>query len=207
MTAAQVFQKCNALLLRLAAEEYALALRLLFLAHPPPPLSARERQAMSRGRDRERDRERDEHGHAPVTDGVTGRVTDGVTGRVTPPPHSPPTHKPIKQAFSYSEGFELFWKSYPKRVGKGKAYESWNKHTCEIISSVILEAVQKQNGYLMREGGRFTPLAETWLNQRRWEDEPDLSSPLSPKGQDTVEALQRAAVRLKMRGGGDESPR
>mgnify|MGYP001573418495 FL=1 len=112
-----------------------------------------------------------------------------------------PIHTPNKLSPpTYPEGFSEFWRLYPKRIGKGEAYRSWGKDGCEALTERITQALRAQTGYLMREGGRFVPNPATWLNQRRWEDDPPPASPLSPKTQANAEALRRAAIRLK---GGD----
>ena len=99
----------------------------------------------------------------------------------------------VLSSSGYLPGFLQFWSLYPKRVGKGEAYRSWQKQELETRTQEILEAVGKQNGYLIRERGKFTPLAATWLNQQRWEDEPFHPAPLVPKGNShgKAEALLR----------------
>ena len=118
------------------------------------------------------------------------------------PEDTPKRTKVLSTSGSYlaSPGFCSFWLLYPKRVGKGEAFKAWSKGNCEVLSSVVIKAVREQNGYLIREGGQFTPLPATWLNQRRWEDEPPAPSALSSKTAGNVESLRRAAIRLK---GGD----
>jgi hypothetical protein len=69
-------------------------------------------------------------------------------------------------------GFERFWAAYPKRVGKGAARTAWIRAQAETVVDTILTAVDQQRAYLERDGGRFIPLPATWLNQRRWEDDP-----------------------------------
>jgi hypothetical protein len=71
-----------------------------------------------------------------------------------------------------ASGFATFWKLYPKRVGKGAASRAWRKHQCEKHATKIVLAVESQLAYLTRENGRFTPNPATWLNERRWDDEP-----------------------------------
>lgn len=48
----------------------------------------------------------------------------------------------------------------------------------------------------------FIPNPATWLNQRRWEDDPPGPSPLGQKTAGNVDALRRAAERI--RGGPDD---
>ncbi len=71
-------------------------------------------------------------------------------------------------------GFEEFWKAYPRKDAKQPAIKAWSKLaiTPESIG-VILAAVAKgkaSQGWI-KDNGQFIPMAATWLNQRRWEDE------------------------------------
>lgn len=70
-----------------------------------------------------------------------------------------------------NDEFVLFWKEYPKKVGKGSAEKAWVKMQPPI--QVVLEALQKQKNteQWSKDNGQFIPHPSTWLNQRRWEDE------------------------------------
>ena len=72
----------------------------------------------------------------------------------------------------YSKEFLSFWEAYPKKIGKGAAWSSWEKVKPKPLASV-LEAIenQRKQEQWRREAGRFIPYPSTWLNQRRWEDE------------------------------------
>jgi len=76
------------------------------------------------------------------------------------------------QGLDYTPGFRSFWSLYPRRIGKGAAFLSWKRSGCEGISEAVVKAVREQLPHLVREGGQFRPLPATWLNQRRWEDDP-----------------------------------
>ena len=172
-------------------------MRWAILKYPLPALTSTERSRLHRAT------ARNDKGNASVAAKATPALQQR-NENVASPPHTPPTPHATKQAFSYSGGFSEFWMFYPKRVGKGEAYKAWTKSNCEVISEVVVKAVREQNGFLIREGGKYTPLPATWLNQRRWEDEPPQASPLSPKTQANAEALRRAAIRLK--GGDPDAP-
>lgn len=68
--------------------------------------------------------------------------------------------------------FVEFWSNYPRRVGKGDAEKAWAKATKLAPASVILEAVRRYAAEV--EGREVAKIAHpsTWLNGRRWEDEP-----------------------------------
>jgi DNA replication protein DnaC len=69
--------------------------------------------------------------------------------------------------------FEVFWREYPRKVGRLKALKLWLK-----LSSTERKAVMeglglwKQTDQWQSNGGMFIPYASTFLAQRRWEDEP-----------------------------------
>ena len=85
----------------------------------------------------------------------------------------------------------LFWKQYPKRVGKGEAEKSWRKSNCESNTEKILDALGKQHEFLMRDGGKFVPNPATWLNQKRWEDDPPAASMFSDKTRGNEDMMRR----------------
>lgn len=69
--------------------------------------------------------------------------------------------------------FELFWKAYPRKVGRMKAEKIWSKLTfMEQELAVQRLALWKQAYQWNVSGGMFIPHGSTFLAQRRWEDEP-----------------------------------
>ena len=83
----------------------------------------------------------------------------------------------------YSQEFLAFWRSYPRRVGKGAAWKAWQKaNPTNGVNEEILSAVtaQSKSQAWKRNGGEFIPHPATWLNQRRWEDDPDNSGKHRP---------------------------
>ncbi|MFA5163793.1 MAG: phage replisome organizer N-terminal domain-containing protein [Patescibacteria group bacterium] len=83
---------------------------------------------------------------------------------------------------TYSQEFEIFWSIYPKKVGKGAAYVSWQKLSPDLaLRNKIKLAVecQKQSKDWLKDGGQFIPHPSTWLNQRRFDDT-GLSLPQKP---------------------------
>lgn len=75
-------------------------------------------------------------------------------------------------AAAYSDEFEAFWTAYPRKEGKGKAWESWQKLK-NLIPDDVCERVQRaaRCDQWQKDGGQFIPHPTTWLNQRRWDDE------------------------------------
>jgi len=71
--------------------------------------------------------------------------------------------------------FGVFWDAYPKKVGKGAAEKAFER--CRVTKELLdrmLKAVAraKESVQWQEENGRFIPNPATWLNQRRWEDDP-----------------------------------
>ena len=78
------------------------------------------------------------------------------------------------------KSFESFWSFYPKKQGKKKAFESWQKLSPNHeLTQSILKAVslQSQSEQWKKDGGQFVPMPATWLNQERWNDEPITERP------------------------------
>lgn len=77
---------------------------------------------------------------------------------------------------SRDDGFAAFWQAYPRKVAKSAAQKAWAKLKAkpELQDSVMqgLEAAKASRQWT-KDNGAFIPHASTWLNQRRWEDEPD----------------------------------
>jgi len=80
-----------------------------------------------------------------------------------------------KRARAVDAKFEIFWKAYPRKVGKGFAQKSFEKvKPDDALFATILKALEraKTSAQWTKDGGQYIPNPATWLNQRRWEDEP-----------------------------------
>jgi len=73
----------------------------------------------------------------------------------------------------YPKEFEAFWTAYPRKVGKGKAFQAWKNAKQRPSLSVLVRAIERATTTRdwQKDGGQFIPHPATWLNQRRWEDE------------------------------------
>jgi hypothetical protein len=98
------------------------------------------------------------------------RKTDGGRGRMKPT-NSERTIADVGRLIRNEKTyFETFWSAYPRKVGKRKAEEAWNRtdaHPEDIIKGL---KVSVQNWISEGVEPRFIPHASTWLNQGRWED-------------------------------------
>jgi len=92
------------------------------------------------------------------------------------PNHKPLTnnHKPLTnikpiRANALDDGFNEFWNAYPIKTGKGAAEKSWKKEKPNI--DLVLNAlVWQQDSKKWLDG--FIPNPSTYINQKRWLDEP-----------------------------------
>jgi len=66
--------------------------------------------------------------------------------------------------------FGLFWKAYPKRMGKKTALKAWKKENPPLDKCLKTLEWQVASDQWKKDGGQFIPLPATWINQGRWED-------------------------------------
>ena len=103
--------------------------------------------------------------------------------------------KPDAQAVRFAE----FWAAYPRKVGKAAALKAWMKVKPSVeLHARILEAVerQKQSTQWQRDGGQYIPHPTTWLNQGRWDDEPQPLSRAPDKPPENPNPFFAAAARM-----------
>lgn len=77
-----------------------------------------------------------------------------------------------KSRVEIDDGFVLFWNNYPKKVGKGKAEVAWKKHKPNIDDVLKTLDWQKESKEWFKENGAFIPHPTTYINGKRWLDEP-----------------------------------
>jgi len=71
--------------------------------------------------------------------------------------------------------FARFWAAYPRRIGKKAAEKAFDRLAVDAaLLEVMLAALawQCRQDAWTKDGAGFVPHAATWLNGRRWEDEP-----------------------------------
>lgn len=79
------------------------------------------------------------------------------------------------QKDEYTHDFLSFWTAYPRKEGKGAAWKAWQrtaKMRNPLELTVILAAIERHKDTEQWDDPKFIPHPATWLNQRRWEDEP-----------------------------------
>ena len=77
--------------------------------------------------------------------------------------------------------FDRFWEAYPRKEGRYRAYQAYSRVCGDIELLIASLEKQKRSEQWRKEGGRFIPHADRWLNEKRWED---ILAPASdiPKG-------------------------
>ena len=74
----------------------------------------------------------------------------------------------------YSKEFLSFWKRYPNKRGKAKAFTAWKRHKCgNGIFDKIMGSLEQyiQSEEWQQDGGKYIPHGSTWVSQMRWEDD------------------------------------
>lgn len=101
-------------------------------------------------------------------------------------PLKKPLNTPVKDGHSnYDSRFQEFWKAYPKKVGKGAAEKAFKKYKPDdALLNTMLKAIeiQLQSEQWKKDSGQYIPNPATWLNQKRWEDEPNTG--IAPQGKE-----------------------
>jgi hypothetical protein len=68
---------------------------------------------------------------------------------------------------------ESFWPAWPRKVAKADAERAWLRHaTTPEIAETIVKAAKDQTATLTADGMKYCPYPATWLNGRRYEDDP-----------------------------------
>jgi hypothetical protein len=69
--------------------------------------------------------------------------------------------------------FDIFWKAYPRKTGKGDARKKFAKALTKTSFENIMAALGKvkASAQWKKDDGQFVPYPATWLNQERWDDE------------------------------------
>lgn len=70
------------------------------------------------------------------------------------------------------DGFEDFWRRYPRRTAKGAARKAWTRAMTLTTADSIIEAVESQKrAGMFSDDPHFIPHPATWINSERWSDE------------------------------------
>lgn len=141
---------------------------------------------------------------SPGGDTVSGGVVTQCQGggdRVSP--HEPSIEPSVgtslslrsRDARATDDGFERFWQAYPRKVGKLAARKAYAVAVRKVAGpdppGLLIEAVERAKPFWTDP--RFIPHPATWLNQGRWDDEPE---PARTPRQANLDRAFRAAQSL-----------
>ena len=117
-------------------------------------------KSADRGREREEERE-----------GERARERGGETGERGKPIQGSPRQTAARTV--YSAEFESIWAIYPRRTGKGAAAQALRRALETTDLATIAAGIERHLPVWAADAQPgFIPHLATWLNQRRWDDEP-----------------------------------
>lgn len=74
----------------------------------------------------------------------------------------------------YSDDFEIWWKSYPRRQQKGDAWKAWEQLRKQKLLPTVDELLTASKAYERRvTDPQFRKLPGGWLRAHSWNDEPE----------------------------------
>ncbi|MGL6246226.1 helix-turn-helix domain-containing protein [Pseudomonas sp.] len=111
----------------------------------------------------------------PESTAVGPQPTGGVGPESTRTSHSSePVNEPKPSCTTDPmEGFDQFWKLYPKKKGRKDAAKAWAKlKPDDELNQTLITALGSHciSEDWTKDGGRYIPNATTWLNGERWHD-------------------------------------
>lgn len=105
----------------------------------------------------------------------------------------------IKDKCQKDEQFDTFWEAYPRKEKKAEARKAFEKVAVPL--QTLLEGIDmwKGSAQWQKDNGQFIPHPSSWLNGKRWEDQPAANTGgycnwpdgKRPMSQDEVEAIRR----------------
>jgi len=90
-----------------------------------------------------------------------------------------PSSTAEKRSDPHGESFQAFWSAYPNHKSRSAAEKAWRKLQPDDATQQAIHAAlawQVKQTAWTKDGGEYVPHGSTWLNQRRWEDEPSKST-------------------------------
>lgn len=92
--------------------------------------------------------------------------------------------------FDSNLSFDVFWKAYPRKIGKGNAKTRFkNKVKSDDKFKAVMTGLKNHLPLWAKTDSQFIPHAATWLNGDRWEDEVEMPSQMQQVGRMTESQL------------------
>lgn len=97
--------------------------------------------------------------------------------------------RPVRN--KYTDGFEAFWKVYPRRVNKAKAFRAWKSATEAVSEDILIDAAKQYAAYHDAVGTdqQYIKHPTTWLNGGEWDSVPMMPSLLRKPPSPEYESL------------------
>jgi hypothetical protein len=97
-------------------------------------------------------------------------------------------NKPAKSILCDYPGFDDFWKVYPRHVAKQNALKSWKalKPNDELLQAILADVNRRLGGEWRGKDMQYIPHPSTYLNQRRWEDETEVTKVAEHREPDAI---------------------
>lgn len=84
------------------------------------------------------------------------------------------------EAETYLCAFNEFWLAYPKKTGKDAALKAWRLKRPRIDDVMYALSWQRKSWQWLRDNGQYIPNPATYINQGRWQDEPQTETMEAP---------------------------
>jgi hypothetical protein len=94
----------------------------------------------------------------------------------------------------YTPEFEVLWKRWPKKAGKGAAAKAYRRALTRATAEEIAAGIERAIPELAKREEQFRPHLSTWLGEDRWLDEPD--NPAQQSGDPETNNLRQQAKLL-----------
>jgi len=96
-------------------------------------------------------------------------------------------------------GFDRFWTAYPRHEKQEAAEKAWRGKACALVVDEILVALawQRLLPDWLKDGGAFVPHPSSYLNGKRWKDEPPAGTSRTAVGPDGNLPMDLDAYRLE----------
>jgi len=116
-------------------------------------------------------------------------------------PSPSPSPSPIKHMSNKLDGFDAWYKLYPRKVARAAAERAWAKAVKKVEAEKIVAGLEHQLSALKAKDKEYIPHPATWLNQERWDDEvcspsvPQTATyvPFMPTSDDEVKRIEKLA--------------
>lgn len=127
---------------------------------------------------------------------------DTHTEITTPKPPTPRAKRaPGELNPQQSMWFSEFWSAYWRRIGRGAAEDKFAaKVKTKEQFDRVMQAIALQAPWMAQRDSDKRPYPATWLNQKRWEDDPDVQQTLDQRTRDELSRNQILIAGLERRG-------